>query len=234
MKPRFEIPTGCIAAILICTLATAPASELFAEPRDLSRYESIWTRSPFVAVTDLSGQADDLAGRFVLTGFARMGDKDVIFLFDRTSLERFSLTPGQARQGLSLQSLTHEGDLKSVRASVVSGGKTLVLAYDPQQQPDGAQPMAAAMPFAQGQPVQPAQAVRHYPGQPGFDPSQPAHGMSNTQPSVQQNGVIVGQGTQQPMPENVPSFGGDPALQNGETAPPPRRVIRRRAIVAPE
>jgi len=232
MNKALPILAFCIPGIILASASVSAESDLLLEPRDISRYETIWTRSPFVAVTDLSGQVDDLAGRFVLTGFARMGEQDVIFLFDRTSLERFKLTPGETRQGIALQSLQHEGDLKSVRATVASGGRSLELTYDPAQQPDGGPPMQQ-MPFMQGQPGQPGgQPVRVYPGQPG-QPMQPGQPGMVQQPN-QPGGVIMGQGGQQTSPQNNPNQIVGAAPDTGEPPPPPRRVIRRRAIVAPE
>lgn len=166
----------------------------------LEKYSAIWERSPFVAVTDLSGQVDDMTGRFVITGYARTGDQEMAFLFDRTSLERFSLRPGQERNGVNLESITHEGNLKTLSAKLNTGGKSLVLKYDP-----------AAVPMSQPQPVA---VPSQNPGQDRRGRGQPsAQPTTNTQNQNQ----VVGQ-----------------APAAGEIPPPPRRVIRRRGIVAPE
>jgi len=219
------VPVACLTATAVLRAETGNGPQA----RDLSRFETIWQKSPFVAVTDLSGQVDDLAGRFVLTGFARLGEKDVVFLFDNTTLERFQLSAGDIRQGLALESLRHEGDLKSVRATMASGGRTIELAYDPARVPDSGQQVQAGMPGMPVMPGQPGQPVRVYPGQPG----QP--GQMGYPPQMQQPGqVMMGQPGQQGMPQNNPNQIVGASPDTGEPPPPPRRVIRRRAIVAPE
>ena len=209
--------------ILWMTSGVSPG-EIPSGPTELSRYQKIWEISPFVAVTDLSGQADDLAGRFVVTGFARMGSKDVVFVFDRTTLERFALTPGETRNGVALQSLSHQGDLRSVRATLASGGRSLEISYDPASVPDA----NAGMPMVPGQMGQPQQQHRGYPGQPqphmgGAPPGQSMPGQPATPATPSNPNAIIGAPPSTAMPGN-----------GGEAAPPPRRVIRRRAIVAPE
>lgn len=177
---------------------------------DVARYETIWKISPFVAVTDLSGKVDDLSGRYILTGFARMGDKDVAFVFDRTTLERFPLTQGTPRSGLVLESLQHEGDLQSLRAKVSTGGRILELGYDASvtatPNKPGAQPAA--------QPTRSQQAM--HPQTPATNPQKPAA---------------------TPPPAATPSRNkmvGAAPTPPPEAPPAPRRVIRRRGIVAPQ
>lgn len=153
---RPPIWRACLVLTFVLTFAFGPGSaaafsagenEPLPEPRPLDRYEKIWTVSPFVAVTDLSGQVDDLTGRFVLTGFARFGEKDVVFLFDRTTLERFMLTPDQPRQGLELERIDQAADLKSARVVLRSGGRSVELTYDPAAVPDAGAAVSANMPF---------------------------------------------------------------------------------------
>lgn len=211
------IQAALVAACLLGWGSSFTQAEIPSGPTDISRYQKIWDISPFVAVTDLSGQADDMAGRFAVTGFARLGEKDVVFVFDRTTLERFSLTPGESRAGVSLQSLNHQGDLRSVRATLATGGRTLDISYDPSIMPDS----------TSGQPVIPGQmhaqqAHRGFPGQP--------------QPHVQpgQPGIPPGAQTQQMQNPNAIIGAPPPSAVPTQEVPPPRRVIRRRAIVAPE
>ncbi len=171
----------------------------------LDRYAVIWETSPFVIVTDLSGQNDELAGRYVITGFFQVGGKDVVLFFDRTSLERFPLSPGEQRNGLTLQSLQHQGDLNGLRAVLSQGGMTAELRYDPQ-----AVPAVGAPGQVQAQPVHSPPMPPGMPGSPGM-PGQPATGQ------LVPGQAMVGQ------PVAVP-----------EEQPAPRRIIRRRNIVAPE
>lgn len=205
-----------------CSLLGSLPADIPSGPTDISRYQKIWDISPFVAVTDLSGQADDMAGRFSLTGFARMGEKDVVFVFDRTTLERFTLTVGETRSGVALQNLQHNGDLRSVRATLAIGGRTLEIGYDATATPES----GSAAPVIPGHMQQ---GHRGFPGQP--QPGMPPGG----QP---QPGMPPGGQPQAPPMSNPNAIIGAPpataAPNPAEQAPPPRRVIRRRAIVAPE
>lgn len=163
----------------------------------LDRYALIWETSPFVVVTDLSGQQDELTGRYIITGFFQAGGRDVVLFFDRTSLERFSLSPGEERQGVTLQSLHHEGGLNGLRVVLNQGGRASDVGYDPQAVPSA----------PQGAPgVPPGHAGPNRPGVPS-----PA-----------------GQGS-----PGQAMVGGQPGV-SGEERPTPRRIIRRRNIVAPE
>lgn len=164
----------------------------------LDRYSIIWETSPFVIVTDLSGQNDELTGRYVITGFFQVGGRDVVLFFDRTTLERFALSPGEQRSGLTLQSLDHQGDLNGLQVVLNQGGMGTELRYDPQAVP------AAST----GQPNSPMTQVQPMP------PSIPVP---------------------PPTGQNVPgqAMVGQPTV-NSEQPPAPRRIIRRRNIVAPE
>jgi hypothetical protein len=168
------------------------AGEGEVERHEIDRYEKIWTVSPFVAVTDLSGQVDELSGRFVLTGFARFGEKDVVFLFDRSTLERFMLTADQPRHGIELDQIHHEGDLRTARVSLRSGGRSVELTYDPGAVPDAGMGATASM------------------------PQNPMAG-GNPNPGASRTQIVGGSPNASP-----------------DAPPPPRRVIRRRAITAPQ
>lgn len=166
----------------------------------LDRYALIWETSPFVVVTDLSGQQDELTGRYIITGFFQAGGRDVVLFFDRTSLERFSLSPGEERQGVTLQSLHHEGGLNGLRVVLNQGGRASDVGYDPKAVPMG--PTNATAP-------------------PGAQPGHQGPNHTGAPPSA-------GQGT-----PGQTMVGGQPAV-SGEERPTPRRIIRRRNIVAPE
>lgn len=164
----------------------------------LDRYSIIWETSPFVIVTDLSGQNDELTGRYVITGFFQVGGRDVVLFFDRTTLERFALSPGEQRSGLTLQSLQHQGDLNGLQVVLNQGGMGTELRYDPQ-----AVPAAGA--------GQPHASITHNQQMPPGLPAPP------------------------PTGQNAPgqAMVGQPTINSGEP-PAPRRIIRRRNIVAPE
>lgn len=211
---------------------------------ELGRYEQIWRVSPFVAVTDLSGQADNLAGRYVLTGFARIGDREVVYVFDRTTLERFSLRLGQIRNGISLESLQHYGNLMTARATIRSGDRVVELRYDPTVLPDaGGQqpanvrvvPQPANVPVFPNAPQGGSVSDGSNPGQPvppWYPPGLPP-GLPPNHPAV-----IQAMQRMQSMPQAIrgsqPAVEPQPVPPPEENPPQPRRIIRRRAIVAPQ
>lgn len=163
----------CLPALFLRAQEAAPAGgfEEFTQP-PLENFSKIWEVSPFVAVTDLSGQVDDTAGRFVITGFFRAGERDVVLLFDRTTLQRFALSPGDAKDGISLATVKHSGRIDDLRVTLSAGGPPVEIVYDAQAVPTaaantgGPQP---GMPQHAGQPVpQPGvpQMNTPQPGQP--------------------------------------------------------------------
>lgn len=215
-----------ISGLMVLTGLLSPAAlnaQVPEGPTPLSRYQKIWEISPFVALTDLSGQADEFSGRFALTGFARLGDKDVVFIYDRTTLERFALTPGQSRNGITLSALFHHGDLRTARASVQVAGREIEVTYDPsvtaaaQQQAAANPPVPGQLTPQQIQQMQQMEMMRRAQGQGGYPP-----GYGDFQPHGPQGAApvnaIIGAPPQAPPP---------PEEQ-------PRRIIRRRAILAPQ
>lgn len=195
---------SCMAALFLSAGILSVQGDVV-ERHNVSRYQKIWEVSPFVAVTDLSGKVDDMTGRFVLTGFARMGEEPMAFVFDRTSLERFAITPTTPKHGLSLERIDFQGDTRSMRAVVRSGaGGTMELAYDPSAIPAQAQPQP-----------QPPQAGGGMPDR--SQRGRPSDPRSRGVPPASPNQII----------------GGSPSVEE-EAPPQPRRVIRRRGIVAPE
>lgn len=96
----------------------------------LSRYEQIWKSSPFVAASEVSPQAESLAQRFAVTGFVRIGSSDVVFLFDRKSLSRFSIANGSPAQGVELVDVSETDDLALLRAKVRVEGQVAEIFYD--------------------------------------------------------------------------------------------------------
>lgn len=188
-----------IGFTLACTAQNSHfvTTEDFSQP-PIERYKKIWEVSPFVVVTDLSGQEENTGGRFVITGFFRAGGKDVVFLFDRTTLERIALSPGETKNGITLSAVQHNGTIEGLRASVSTGGMPVEIVYDPKAVPN-------AMANISGQPQPPSMP-------PSTNPQPPPH--------LQQPG----------NPNTVRIQPG----QSPHNQPPPRRVIRRRAIVAPQ
>ena len=112
-----------LGGFLLSGIASLPADEWVPPPRGIDRYEHIWKTSPFVAVAEVNPQAESLASRYAVTGFARVGASEVVFLLDRKGLVRFSLSKDQPKNGVELVSLQNSGDLKTLGATIRSGGE---------------------------------------------------------------------------------------------------------------
>lgn len=107
----------------------ATAGDWAPTERDIEHYEHIWKSAPFVAKAETSSQAESLVARFALTGFARVGDDEVIFLLDRKSLNRFSITRGAPRNGVELISVRGE-DIKTLAAKIRANGEVATIGFD--------------------------------------------------------------------------------------------------------
>jgi hypothetical protein len=96
----------------------------------LDRYEHIWKSSPFIAATEVTPQGESIAQRYAVTGFGRIGSSDVVFLFDRKSLSRFSIEMGSPTQGVELIEVTKSEELSLLRARIRAEGQVAEIGYD--------------------------------------------------------------------------------------------------------
>lgn len=99
-------------------------------PGDPERYEQIWKSSPFVAATAVTPQAESLAQRYTITGFARLGEREVVFIFDRKALSRFTISKDLPQNGVELISVKEGDSLKALNAKIRVGSEVAVIAYD--------------------------------------------------------------------------------------------------------
>lgn len=121
----FALTLGSAA---IC-FADAPTGESSPE-RTLDRYTHIWTAKPFVAATVVTPQAESLVQRFAITGYAHFGGSDVVFLLDRTTLNRFTVTEQKSANGVDLLSVVEKADAGKLKARIRVGGEVAEIAYD--------------------------------------------------------------------------------------------------------
>ncbi|MFZ4683300.1 MAG: hypothetical protein ACOYMS_12415 [Terrimicrobiaceae bacterium] len=120
-----------LAGLLLSGGTAALRADDWAPPqRGIERYEHIWKTSPFVAIAEVNPQSESLASRYAVTGFARVGANEVVFVLDRKGLTRFSLSKDQPKNGVELVSLQNSGDLKTLGATIRSGGEVAVIACD--------------------------------------------------------------------------------------------------------
>lgn len=102
--------------------------------REIARYEHIWRTSPFVAATEVTQAKESLASRFGLTGFARIDGQDIVFVFDRQSMQRFAVKVGKESYGVNLVSLETSTDIKQMRARIKVGTEVADISFDTSSQ----------------------------------------------------------------------------------------------------
>lgn len=97
----------------------------------IERYTHIWKSAPFTAASEVAAAGSPLAGRYAVTGFARVGGDEVVFLLDRKGLERFSVSKSRSSHGVELLALQETADLKDLKARIRVGGEIALVVYDP-------------------------------------------------------------------------------------------------------
>lgn len=117
--------------LLLVSTVVAHAQVALPEAREIERYAAIWQKSPFVAATEVSPAAESIAKQFALTGFANIGGNDVIFVFDRKGLGRFTVAKGTPINGVELISVSEGLEVKDLKAVVRAQGETAEIIYDP-------------------------------------------------------------------------------------------------------
>jgi len=107
------------------------AQETDSPERSLDRYMHIWTAKPFVAATVVSPQAESLAQRYAITGYGQFGGTDVVFILDRVSLNRFTISQGREENGVALLDVAEKDDATRLKAKIRIAGEVAELTYDP-------------------------------------------------------------------------------------------------------
>jgi hypothetical protein len=110
--------------------AADPAASDGPTERSLDRYTHIWTAKPFVAATVVTPQAESVVQRYAITGYAQFGGSDVLFLLDRTTLSRFTVTEQKPDSGVELLAVTEKDDANHLKARIRAGGEVAEVAYD--------------------------------------------------------------------------------------------------------
>jgi len=195
----------------------------------LSRYESLWQRSPFqVESVAPPVESAGLAQRFALTGLAAINGEPIAFLMDRATQNRVMVKKDSTDGGLSLVQVDVQQKYSDSTATVRQGSEVGVVRFDATAAAPGMMPPAGmaqqpmrAVPPGIPQPGMPQQPMAQVPGMPqGVPiPGQPVPGQAVPQPP----GVVPGM----PGP-GVPQNG---QVQGDQGQMPPPRVIRRRALI---
>jgi hypothetical protein len=90
-----------------------------------SRYESLWTKSPFAVAT--SEEATETSPDYMLVGIANIDGISFASLIDRQSQEHFLISSDQETRGLKLSSITKSHDGSDTFAVVQKDGQTITL-----------------------------------------------------------------------------------------------------------
>lgn len=95
----------------------------------IERYAHIWQSSPFVVATEITPGSEALANRFALTGAARIGESDIIFIIDRQTLKRFPVAQGKTENGVELVAIQRSDNIRQLSATIRSGGEMAEIRY---------------------------------------------------------------------------------------------------------
>jgi len=123
-----------------------------------SRYEALWTKSPFaVASPETTMTSPD----YSLVGLAQFDGISYASLIEKQNQEHFLLSSDKPARGLTLVSVSHGHDAASTCAVIQKGGTSITLKLE-----EASMPLASAMPM--GAPGMPnPMAMIPQPGNPG-------------------------------------------------------------------
>lgn len=115
-----------------------------------SRYEALWTKSPFAVAT--AEAVTDTSPDYFLVGIANADGISYASVIERQNQEHFLISTDKPNRGLTLTSITHSHDGLDTFASVQKDGQLITLKLE---QP----PAMAAAPGAPGVPGMPVNPV---------------------------------------------------------------------------
>lgn len=118
--PAPSEPPAAIASPSPATDAVVPT-----EGFQASRYETLWTKSPFAVATSEEGTAT--SPDYMLVGLANVDGISFASLIDRQSQEHFLISSDQETRGLKLSSITRSHDGSDTFAVVQKDGQSITL-----------------------------------------------------------------------------------------------------------
>lgn len=165
-----------------------------------SRYEALWTKSPFAVAT--AETATNTSPDYMLVGIANVDGISYASLIERQNQEHFLISSDKPNRGLTLTSITHSHDGQDTFAAVQKDGQSITLKLE---QPPA---MAAA------------------PGVPGMPPANqvPAPNIMTpqiTMPGASPGGAFPYPGSARPFPRIHRPAIHLPPPPTGVQAPPP-------------
>jgi hypothetical protein len=127
-QPTFAMPSGPIAPGEAVAPPPAPATDNSVFPSANfapSRYESLWTKSPF-AVETAEVSAEESPDYF-LVGIANVDGISYASLIERQNQEHFLISSDKPTRGMTLSNITRSHDGTDTYANVLKDGQAITL-----------------------------------------------------------------------------------------------------------
>jgi hypothetical protein len=166
MNPCFTVSIAC-ALLISCWVVSARAE------RTLSSFEDLTKRSPFSLPT--AEEKSPLGDRYVVTGAASWDGTQRVFVMDKNSQERHTITAGSGPQAMELIEFMPSADPREMKARVRIGQEVATLSFEAAAP---ANPAQAAALQNRGQPQQPGNLI------PNANPGVNAANSQQTSPPV--------------------------------------------------
>jgi hypothetical protein len=206
-------PTGPIAPHDAATPSGAAASDSTVVPNagfPASRYQALWTKSPFAVATPEAAQ--ETSPDYSLVGVLNLGGILYASVIERQNQEHYLISSDKPNRGLTLTSITRSHDDSDTYASMQKDGQTLTLKLE--QAPPSA-PLAGAAPgMLPGIPGAAPGAITPNIPMPGANPTFPAPGSIRPFPRIHRPTINL-------PPRNAP-LQQQPPLQIHPPPPPPQ------------
>ena len=168
----------------------------------VERYSVLWQHSPFtIASVQQTEVPAGFAQNLTVVGIAKIGDKDLVTLLNKQSLERFIVKAEPNAQGMKVLSVENDSDPLKTSVMLQSGGEIAKVGFDKSliqqnQSAPHADPNAVAQntpvagqppsPPADNMPPVPGRRVRRLPAIPALNPAPASGGANAPQPPPNQ------------------------------------------------
>jgi hypothetical protein len=161
--------------LLILAFALAAPAGLCAVGNDVpqpfppDRYSKMIEKSPFAPATPVAAEdAPNFAQNLYITGIAKLGAQDCVFVASRDGQTRYSLITGEeGPQGMKIERITYSTEVGKTKVIIRKGGETGTVQFDQ------AAIQHTAAPSAPQIPGNPQIGIPRPPGQPQVAPARP-------------------------------------------------------------
>jgi hypothetical protein len=171
---------------LCCIFSSASAGDEVPSGFAVERYASLWQHSPFTIASVMQDAAPaGFAQNLAIVGIAKIGDKDLVTLLNKQSLERFIVKAAPNEQGIKVISVETDADPLKTSVMIQRDGEIAKVGFDKalidRNQPAAPQANSNAVPvpgqppapLAENTPPVPARRVRRIPAIPALNPAPP-------------------------------------------------------------